>query len=122
MTVCTKEVSTVKDKPVYTTGQAAGGKSGDLRERGKEKGGYVKSAGPAKMRLETKGRGGKAVTLLFNLPFDEPQAVGLMKDLQASLGCGATFKDGAIELRGDLRDRIEAWFVKQGWKLVRAGG
>lgn len=114
----------MKDKPVYTTGQA-GAKGTDLRERGGGKGqgtGYVKSAGPAKMRLETKGRGGKAVTVLFNLPLEEAEAVALMKELQTSLGCGATFKDGAIELRGDMRDRIEPWFAKKSLKLVRAGG
>lgn len=108
-----------KDKPVYSTG--AGG--GDLRDRGEgKKSGYAKSSGPTKMRLETHGRGGKAVTVLFNLPFEEAEATALMKEMQASLGCGATFKDGTIELRGDMRDRISALFAKRGLKLVRAGG
>lgn len=104
------------DKPVYSTG------SGDLRGRDPKTSGYRKSAGPTKMRLETKGRGGKAVTVLFNLPFEEAEAIALMKDLQTGLGCGATFKDGEIELRGDMRDRIAPIFAKRGLKLVRAGG
>lgn len=106
------------DRPVYSTG---GG--GDQRRQGSDKkSAYQKSAGPAKMRLETKGRGGKAVTVLFNLPLEEAAAVTLMKDLQTSLGCGATIKDGAIEIRGDMRDRIEPHFARLGLKLVRAGG
>jgi len=74
------------------------------------------------VRLETKGRGGKAVTVLFNLPFAEAEAVQMMKDLQASLGCGATFKHGQVELRGDMRDQVAAFFTRKGLKLVRAGG
>ena len=107
------------DKPVYSTG--AGG--GDKRSHSSEKKhGYVKSSGPAKMRLETKGRGGKAVTVVFNIPLEEAAVLALMKDLQASLGCGATLKDGVLEFRGDQRARIEPYFVQLGLKLIRAGG
>jgi translation initiation factor 1 len=45
-----------------------------------------------------------------------------MKDLQAAAGCGATMKNGQIELQGDRRDKVDAHFTRQGWKLVRAGG
>lgn len=105
------------DKPVYSTATGRAPKD----PPGK-KDGYVKSAGPAKMRLETAGRGGKAVTVLFNLPFEEAEAVALMKQLQSTLGCGATFKEGRIELRGDVRARVEQEFAKRGQKLVKAGG
>lgn len=81
-----------------------------------------KGEGPIKMRLETKGRGGKAVTVLFNLPYDKTEAKKLMKELQAMLACGGTYKDGVIEFRGDMRDRIEDIFAKKGLKVVRAGG
>lgn len=105
------------NKPVYSTA------SGPYKEPQKKKhDAYRKAAGPTKMRLETKGRGGKAVTVLFNLPFEEDAVRQLMKDLQSLAGCGATFKAGQIELQGDRRDQVAAYFERQGWKLVRAGG
>ncbi len=84
---------------------------------------YRPSSGPIKMRLESKGRGGKQVTVLFNLTFPtEEQARETMRKIQGSLGVGGTFKDGTIEFRGDVRDRVEAHLSKLGLKLVRAGG
>lgn len=115
------------NKPVYSTA------SGDLRKTKTDgssrnsnpiqpNSGKSSSSGPAKMRLETAGRGGKAVTVLFNLPVDEPAARQMMKEMQSSFGCGATFKDSVIELRGDVRDRVEAYFAKKNLKIIRAGG
>jgi len=76
----------------------------------------------AKMRLESKGRGGKQVTVLFELSISEPVARELLSSLQNLLGTGGTFKDGNIEIRGDVRNRVADYFAKQGWKLTRAGG
>lgn len=104
-------------KPVYST--AAPG------VRRKEQASPAKAAasgGPLKMRLETKGRGGKAVTVLFNLPFSEADAKTHMQTLQSQAGVGGTCKDGKIELRGDVRDKADAYFAKLGIKCVRAGG
>ncbi|SMF20349.1 translation initiation factor [Pseudobacteriovorax antillogorgiicola] len=95
---------------------------GSSKKPEKKKKSYEKSDGPTKMRLETKGRGGKSVTVLFNLPFDSGEAKKLMKEMQTLLGCGATFKEGRIEMRGDLRDKVEAHFQSKGLKIVRAGG
>lgn len=105
------------NKPVYST---SGG--GDLRKEGDRSGGYSRGHGPAKMRLETGGRGGKAVTVLFNLPMDEVAARALMKEMQGKFGCGATLKESTIELRGDLRDRVDVFFTARGMKIIRAGG
>lgn len=96
-----------------------GGKQNN-KEKKKKK--YERGDGPTKMRLETKGRGGKSVTVLFNLDFEESEAKKLMKDMQGVLACGATFKEGRIEMRGDLRDKIDAYFKGKGLKIVRAGG
>ncbi len=82
----------------------------------------VTTSGPLKMRLETKGRGGKAVTVLFNLPFNEADAKKHMQAIQAAAGVGGTMKDGTIELRGDVRDKADAYFAKVGIKCLRAGG
>lgn len=84
--------------------------------------GWQQCPGPAKMRLETSGRAGKAVTVLFNLPLDEVQARDLLKAMQASFGCGGAMKDQTLELRGDVRGKVEAFFAKKNLKIVRAGG
>lgn len=78
--------------------------------------------GGPKMRLETKGRGGKAVTVIFNLGMTEEAAEKLMKSMKTAFGCGATFKNDSIELQGDMRSRVEAFFTKIGQAIVRAGG
>lgn len=74
------------------------------------------------MRLETKGRGGRAVTVLWNMPFSEADIKSLMKDVQAKKACGATFKDGRIEFQGDICEAVTAYFAEKSLKVVRAGG
>ena len=76
--------------------------------------------GPCKMRLEHKG--GKKVTILFNLPMNDQQAKDHMKNLQRLCACGGTYKNGMIELHGDLRPTVEQYFATQGLKIKRAGG
>lgn len=84
---------------------------------------YSKSAGPVKMRLETKGRNGKAVTVLFNLPYETAgDAKAKLKELQGFLSCGGTFKNSTLEFRGDVRNRLKEYFDKKGEKLIPAGG
>lgn len=80
------------------------------------------AAGPLKMRLESNGRGGKQVTVLFHLLFTEADAKMHQKALQSKLGVGGTYKDGKIEIRGDLREKIELYFAGLQIKVVRAGG
>ena len=65
---------------------------------------------------------GKSVTILFQLQVGDDEARLLMRELQAQLGCGATYKGGAIELQGDHRSNVESFFETRGLKLVRAGG
>lgn len=84
--------------------------------------GFVKGSGPLKIRLETQGRGGKSVTVLFNLPFEENEAKEVKSLLAQKLGCGATLKNSTIELRGDFREQVIAWAQSRGIKCVKAGG
>lgn len=106
----------MNEKLVFST------EKGGKQKKDKKGKSYEKSDGPCKMRLETKGRGGKAVTVLFNLPFSASEAKSLMKELQNKLGCGATFKEGRIEIRGDMRDKVAEHFKGNDLKIVRAGG
>jgi translation initiation factor 1 len=71
---------------------------------------------------ETKGRGGKGVTIISDLPLDEHGLTELATKLKTRLGTGGTVKDGRIEIQGDHRDRIVAELEGMGYRAKRAGG
>ncbi|MEN4923087.1 translation initiation factor Sui1 [Achromobacter spanius] len=78
--------------------------------------------GVARVSRETKGRGGKSVTLVKGLALD-PVALGVLgKQLRTACGSGGTVKDGVIEVQGDHCDRIIDALTKQGHRAKRAGG
>jgi translation initiation factor 1 len=78
--------------------------------------------GNVKVSRETKGRGGKAVTLVKGLALDEAALVQLGKQLKAACGSGGTVKEGVIEVQGDHVERVLAALQAQGHKAKRAGG
>lgn len=105
-----------QNRLVYST------ETGSHRNENEHKDSWRVESGPIKMRLETKGRGGKAVTVLFNLPFTEDVAKDYLKSMQSGFGCGGSIKEQTIELRGDVRQKVEAFFSKKQIKIIRAGG
>ena len=78
--------------------------------------------GIVRVSRETKGRGGKAVTLVKGLALDEAALVALGKQLKAVCGSGGTVKDGVTEVQGDHVERVMAALQKLGHKVKRAGG
>jgi translation initiation factor 1 len=42
--------------------------------------------------------------------------------LKRHCGTGGTAKNGVVEIQGDHRDKIAAWFATQGRKVKLAGG
>ncbi|NRR29564.1 translation initiation factor Sui1 [Oxalobacteraceae bacterium] len=78
--------------------------------------------GAVKVSLQTKGRGGKSVTLVKGLALDAMALAVLGKQLRSACGSGGTVKDGVIEVQGDHCELILAALVKQGYKAKRAGG
>ena len=78
--------------------------------------------GIVRVSRETKGRGGKAVTLVKGLALDEAALVALGKQLKAVCGSGGTVKDGVVEVQGDHCDRVMAALQKMGHTVKRAGG
>jgi translation initiation factor 1 len=72
-----------------------------------------------KVRLETKHRGGKAVTLVegFSGTADDMEDLG--KKLKNFCGTGGSAKDGEIIVQGDQRDKVLQWLVKNGYKLAK---
>ena len=71
---------------------------------------------------ETKGRRGKGVTTVSDLPLDETGLTELANKLKTRLGTGGTVKDGRIEIQGDQRDRIVIELEGLGYRVKRAGG
>ena len=76
--------------------------------------------GIVRVARETKGRGGKTVTLVRGLALDAVALVALAKALRSACGAGGAQKDGVIEIQGDHRERVAAWLVERDFK-VRAG-
>ena len=62
----------------------------------------------AVLRVEKKGRGGKAVTVIAGLPKNAAFLKELSSDLKRACGTGGTVADGAIEIQGDQRERLRA--------------
>ena len=69
----------------------------------------------AKLRMEKKGRGGKTVTVVYDLPRNDAFVKELCHDLKKSCGTGGAVDAGLIELQGDLRDRVRDCLSKKGF-------
>lgn len=82
----------------------------------------AKTDGVVRVSRETKGRGGKSVTLVKGLALEAPLLVELGKQLRAACGSGGTVKDGVIEVQGDHCTTVMAALQKQGYNVKRAGG
>jgi protein-tyrosine phosphatase len=83
----------------------------------------VRTGGPVvRLGRETKGRRGKGVTTVSNLPLDEAGLLELAALLKQRCGTGGTVRDGTIEIQGDLRDRLGAVLEGMGYRVKRVGG
>ena len=78
--------------------------------------------GIVRVSRETKGRGGKAVTLVKGVLLDATALADLGKQLKTACGTGGTVKDGVIEVQGDHVERIMQILNTQGHTVKRAGG
>ncbi len=78
--------------------------------------------GPARVRLERQGRGGKVVTVVENLPGHPARIEEIGKALKARCGAGGTIKGRVVEVQGDHRDRVVEVLTQMGIAAKRAGG
>jgi len=69
-----------------------------------------------KVRLETKHRAGKAVTLVDGFVGTDEDREDLGKKLKNYCGTGGSAKDGEIIVQGDQRDKVMQWLLKNGYK------
>ena len=71
------------------------------------------------VRLDTRHRAGKAVTLVEGFIGKETDREILGKLLKAFCGTGGSVKDGEIIVQGDNRDKVIQWLNKNGYSSVR---
>jgi translation initiation factor 1 len=80
------------------------------------------AGGRVKVRRETSGRRGKAVTTVANVALDDDGLRELAGRLKKRCGVGGSVKDGVIELQGDHRDVVLEVLKGEGYDAVLAGG
>ena len=73
-----------------------------------------KGDGFVRVSRETKGRGGKSVTLVKGLALDALSLAAIGKQLRAACGSGGTVKDGVVEIQGDHCGLVMEVLKKQG--------
>nr|WP_283939687.1 translation initiation factor Sui1 [Pseudomonas sp. R3.Fl] len=78
--------------------------------------------GIARVRRETKGRGGKTVTTVSGVPLAEDALKELATALKKRCGTGGALKDGVIEIQGDHVELLLEELVKRGFKAKKSGG
>jgi translation initiation factor 1 len=67
-------------------------------------------------------RKGKATTIIEGYEGSEEDFKILAKEIKTKLSVGGTFKDDAIIIQGDYRDRIMQLLKEKGFKTKRVGG
>ncbi|MDN7123893.1 translation initiation factor [Pseudidiomarina terrestris] len=77
---------------------------------------------PVRIQRQTKGRKGKGVTVIMDLPTDPQLLSDYAKQLRKQCGVGGSVKNETIELQGDQREASKAFLEQQGFKVKLAGG
>lgn len=72
-----------------------------------------------RVRLDTRQRAGKAVTLVEGWVGPETGLDELGRQLKTHCGTGGSVKDGLIIIQGDQRDKITQWLTGKGFSGTR---
>jgi len=72
-----------------------------------------------RIRLDTKQRAGKAVTLIQEFIGKEEDLRELGKKLKSFCGTGGAVKDGEIIIQGDQREKVMLWLMKNDYKQTK---
>jgi translation initiation factor 1 len=75
-----------------------------------------------RIKLETKHRAGKIVTLVDGFTGTDEDAEALGKQLKNYCGTGGSVKNGEIIVQGDHRDKIVQFLIKNGYSKAKKSG
>jgi translation initiation factor 1 len=70
------------------------------------------------VQLETKGRRGKGMTVASGFHHTEEDLQAFARALKTLCGAGGTVKDERIEVQGDHRETVAAYFRARGWTVI----
>ncbi len=68
-----------------------------------------------RIKLDTKQRAGKAVTLITGFKGKDEDLQTLGKQLRNHCGTGGSAKEAGIIVQGDQRDKVLQWLLKNGY-------
>ncbi|HEY1030341.1 MAG TPA: translation initiation factor [Flavipsychrobacter sp.] len=72
-----------------------------------------------RVKLDTKQRAGKVVTLVEGFSGTEEDLEALGKQLKTKCGAGGSAKDGLILVQGDYKEKIIAWLRDWGYTQTK---
>jgi translation initiation factor 1 len=75
-----------------------------------------------RIRPEKNHRGGKTVSLLYELPENIKYFQKLTKKIKAHCGTGGTYKNNTIEIQGDHIVKIIEFLEGMGFSVIKSGG
>lgn len=62
-------------------------------------------------------RRGKTVTLVGEFQTPKEDSTATLKSLKKKLGCGGSFKEGWMEFQGELKDKLRALLLEDGFRF-----
>jgi translation initiation factor 1 len=71
------------------------------------------------IRLDTRQRAGKAVTLVEGFMGTTADLEELGRQLKGHCGTGGSVKEGLIIIQGDQREKVRQWLLKRGYSSVK---
>ncbi len=78
--------------------------------------------GIVRLQRESKGRGGKVVTVIRGVCLGTKEMQELTRALKQKCGVGGAIKGDTIEIQGDQRQIIKTELEKRGFNVKLAGG
>ena len=80
------------------------------------------SSGSVLIQRQSKGRGGKQVTVVSGLLLRKAEMTSLLKELKTTCGSGGSLKGSNLEIQGDCREQVQKLLSGRGINAKLAGG